>query len=303
MMSTFPEEELERERAIMLADLQQVRDDMYRYPLRLFLHGAFPGHPYGFTIADVEAALSTATTASLQAWHEQVVAQREPWIVVAGDVDADKVAETVAAHIEAKARATTDSRPPQWPSAPVRIEESREKKQTAIVLAFPGVHRNHPDLPALQLLANAVAGLGGRLFEELRSKRSLAYTVAAYPVARALAGSFVSYIATSPEREEEARAGLLAELGRLRDELIEETELERAREYTVGSWQIRSQSNAAQVSDIMHALLVGEGLREIAEYEQRVRAVTAERIREVAQRYFDEQRLVEAVVRGTGGGR
>jgi predicted Zn-dependent peptidase len=47
---------------------------------------------------------------------------------------------------------------------------------------------------------------------------------------------------------------------------------------------------------------VGEG-RAIAEYEQRVRAVTAERIREVAQCYFDEQRLVEAVVRGTGGGR
>ena len=129
------------------------------------------------------------------------------------------------------------------------------------------------------------------------------FTVAAYPVARALAGSFVSYIATSPEREEEARTGLLGELGRLREELIGDVELERAREYTVGSWQIRSQSNAAQVSDIMHALLVGEGMREITEYEQRVRAVTAERIREVAQRYFDEQRLVEAVVRGTGGGR
>ena len=303
MAPTFPEEELERERAIALADLQQVRDDMYRYPLRLFLHGAFPQHPYGFTLAQAEAALQAASSAGLRAWHAEVVAKAQPWIIVAGDVDADKVAEAVAARVEARVQARVESRSPVWPDAPVRVEESRDKRQTAIVLAFPGVHRNHPDLPALQLLANAVAGLGGRLFEELRSKRSLAYTVAAYPVARALAGSFVSYIATSPEREAEARAGLLEELGRLRAERLPDDELERAREYTVGSWQIRSQSNAAQVSDLMHALIIGEGLSEIREYEQRMRAVSAENIRDVAQRYFDEQRLVEAVVRGTGGGR
>ena len=300
---TFPEEELERERAIALADLQQVQDDMYRYPLRLFLHGAFPEHPYGFTIEQVESALTRLTPAEVRAWHKQVVEHNEPWIIVVGDVDPNIVANQIAERMGMRVSAPPVSSAPGWPRAPVVVAESREKKQTAIVLAFPGVHRNHPDLPALQLLANAVAGLGGRLFEELRSKRSLAYTVAAYPVARALAGSFVSYIATSPEREEEARAGLLQELGRLRAELISEEELERAREYTVGSWKIRSQANAAQVSDLMFALLIGEGLREIREYEQRMRSVTAEQIRTVAERYFDEQRLVEAVVRGTGGGR
>src|SRR6185369_12110957 len=300
---TFPEEELEREREIALADLQQVRDDMYRYPLRLFLHGAFPNHPYGFTIEEVENALARMTPADVRGWHKQVVEQNEPWVIVVGDVDPNVVANQIAARMGMRASAAPVSSAPEWPAKPVLVAESREKKQTAIVLAYPGVHRNHPDLPALQLLANAVAGLGGRLFEELRSKRSLAYTVAAYPVARAQAGSFVSYIATSPEREEEARAGLLFELGRLREELISEDELERVREYTVGSWKIRSQANAAQVNDLMYALLIGEGLREIREYEQRMRSVTAEQIRTVAERYFDEQRLVEAVVRGTGGGR
>jgi zinc protease len=222
---------------------------------------------------------------------------------VVGDVDPETVADLVASRLPRFAGHTAAPRAPEWPANPVSIVESRDKRQSALALAFPGVDRNHPDLYALRLLANTIAGLGGRLFEELRSRRSLAYTVTAYPIARGLGGAFVGYIATSPEREDEARSGLLEELERVREELLPAAELERAREYTIGSWQIRAQTNSAQLSDLANALLIGRGLPEIREFEERVRAVTAQQIRDAAQRYFDTGRLVEAVVRGTGGGR
>ena len=59
----------------------------------------------------------------------------------------------------------------------------------------------------------------------------------------------------------------------------------------------------AQLSDLADALLLGTGIREIREYEDRIRAVTPVRIREVVQRHFDPGRLVEGIVRGSGGGR
>src|SRR3989304_2794058 len=86
------------------------------------------------------------------------------------------------------------------------------------------------------------SGLGGRFFEALRARQSLAYTVIATPVVRPLAGLFVTYIATSPEKEDDARRGLLAEIEKLRAEPVDDEELPRARTFALGSWAIRQES-------------------------------------------------------------
>jgi zinc protease len=299
---TFPEAELEREKQVALADLEQVRDDMYRYPLRLFLQTAYSGHAYGFPLETTEVSTAAASSESVRAWHAKTLRDASPRVFIVGDVDPEAAAQTAARFLDTRAAALESAAAPTW-SNQREIVETREKAQTALLLGFPAVDRNHPDLVALQLLSNAIGGLGGRLFEELRSRRSLAYTVSVYPVARQLAGAFVGYIATSPEREDEARNSLLEELEKIRQERLSDEELERAKRYTIGTWHIRSQTNAAQLGDLMNALLIGEGLREIREYEERVRAVTTEQIREVAERYFDQERMVQAVVRGTGAGR
>jgi zinc protease len=154
-----------------------------------------------------------------------------------------------------------------------------------------------------QVLSNVASGLGGRLFEELRGRRSLAYTVAAYPLTRWLAGAFVCYIATSPERETEAREGLLEQLQHFVDDPVYEEELARAQRYTVGAWKIRGQTNSARLADLAEALLVGQGLRDIREFEDRIRDVTPQRLRDWAEATFDPARVIAGVVRGTGGGR
>src|SRR5690606_11675649 len=102
-----------------------------------------------------------------------------------------------------------------------------------------------------------------------RSRRSLAYHVAAYPIARWRGGAFVGAIGTSPERGDEARDGLLAELVRCGVDPLPEDELERAKRYTIGAWQIRQQTNGAQLSDLIGALLLGNGLDDLRRYEER----------------------------------
>jgi zinc protease len=167
-----------------------------------------------------------------------------------------------------------------------------------MALAFPGPDRNDRDLDAIRLLSSAVSGLGGRLFEELRSKRSLAYSIAAFPMARWRAGAVIAYIGTSPAREEEARAGMLEQLGLLRTELLSADEVERAKEYAIGAWQIRSQTNAGQLAEIAGAMMFGGGLAEVRSFPERVRAITAEQMRAAAERFIQPDRVVEGVVRG-----
>jgi zinc protease len=235
-------------------------------------------------------------------WHrERVLAGGEPWFIAVGGVDPDEVAGAAARWLGAlapgAARPPVDA--PAWPGEPRRTVVHRERAQSALALGFPAPARNDPDLFALQVFSNAISGLGNRLFEELRSRRSLAYTVTAYPIARWLGGAFAAYIATSPEREEEAREALLQELRALADTPLSAEEVERSKRYTIGSWQIRGQTNGAQLGDLAGALLLGPGLAELREFEARIRAVTPAAIQEVLARYFDHARLVEGIVRGT----
>jgi zinc protease len=237
----------------------------------------------------------------LHSWHRARVLTNEPWFFAVGDIaDPDAAAAQIARHLQAAkpSGAKLPDRRPVWPTTQqVRIEQ-RAKQQTALVLAFPGPDRNSDDLDALRLLASSVSGLGGKLFEELRSKRSLAYAISAFPVARWRAGAFVAYIGTSPQRENEAREGLLEQLSALKSEPLDADEVERAKQYTVGAWKIRNQTNAAQLGELANAIMFGTGLEEIRNFEARTRAITAEQMRDAAAKYFDVDRVVEGVVRG-----
>jgi len=300
--SAFPDAEFENERRIALNDLEQLRDDMYRYPLRLFTEAAFAGHAYGTSLEAVEVATRGFTPEHARRWHEMRVIEAPLSAFIVGDVDPDRAADIAARYLRVRPGLETGlPARARWPERFVQAVAERQKKQTALVLGFPGPARNDDDVHVLQVMSNVLSGLGGRLFEELRSRRSLAYTVAAYPVARLLGGAYVTYIATAPEREDEARNGLLEELERVRQDLLNADDVERAKRYTIGAWQIRNQTNSAQAANLQYAFILGRGMAEIREFESRISAVTPERIREAAQRWLDPERRVEGIVRGTGG--
>jgi predicted Zn-dependent peptidase len=140
------------------------------------------------------------------------------------------------------------------------------------------------------------------LFEALRDRRSLAYTVLASSWQKARGGALLTYIATSPEREEEARGEMLRELERFAAERVRDAELEQAANYLAGQTQVSRQSGSALAGEILEAWLAGDGLGELADSGERFRAVTAEEVRALAERSFGPaQSRVEGVVRsGTG---
>ena len=300
---TFSAGTLETERSVAIADLALLRDDMYRYPLRLLTSAAFPAHPYGIPASGYEQTLTSIEVDHLRSWHRARVLRGATAIVLVGDLDPATVASLAAARFGTLARGdAAPLAPPAWPAQPVTVTEEREKAQTALALAFPSPDRHDDGRWEAALLAGIASGLGGRFFEELRDKRSLAYTVQAYPSLRRRAGMFVSYIATSPEQEEAARAGLLREFARFAEREVTSDELVRAQEYAIGTHAIRQQSGGAVLGDIAEAWMLGRGLGELTEFDARVRAVTAAGIRALARKYFEERRLVQAVVRGRTGG-
>src|SRR5215831_18011481 len=297
---TFGADVLETERAIALADVAALRDDMYRFPMRLATEAAFVGHPYGLPGGGTDDSLHRITGDEVREWHAKRALSSPCVIALVGDADPAHLAELAARAFGDLRRAPVTPIPsPLWPASTAIAVETRERAQTAMALLFSGPSRSDPSRYAAAMISLVASGLGGRFFEELRDKRSLCYTVNAFVAERALAGAFGAYIATSPEQEDAARDGLLAEFARLRDEPVTEVELRRAQRYAIGLHAIRLQSGAAVLGDVVDAYLFG-ALTELDEYESRVRAVTTAAMRSVAVEHFDPARRVEGIVRGTG---
>jgi zinc protease len=296
----FDAEAIETERAIVLADIAGLHDDMYRYPMRLAAQAAFVGHPYGVPVLGTERSLRAHAREDLAAWHRARVLEAPSVIAIVGDGDPDALAAIAARHFGLlRFKAVERLASPTWPATVVESVERRDKAQTALVISWPGPARGDEARFDVAILASVASGLGGRLFESLRDRQSLCYTVMVFGSERRAAGTFNAYIATSPEKEQAAREGLLREVGLFRDEVITPEELERAKTYAIGSHAIRQQSGGAVLSEMVDAWLFGS-LHELEEHDHRIRAVTAERIRETARRYIDDNRRVEGIVRGAG---
>ncbi|GLC24361.1 M16 family metallopeptidase [Roseisolibacter agri] len=296
----FPDAAVDTERDVALQELRLLRDDMYRWPMRLASEAAYAGHPYGRPVGGTDESLRALDAAQLRAWHRARALSGDAVLAVVGDLAPEEAAALVAREFGALApREVTPLPAPTWREG-ARRDDARAKKQTALALLFPGPTRTDPARVAAQLLAGIASGLGGRFFDELRDRRSLAYTVHAFASPRRLAGTFGAYIATGPTQEDEARAGLLAEFERLRDAPVSAEELERAQTYALGTHAIARQSGGAVMGELVDAWLTGEGLSELETYDARVRAVTPETIQTLARDWFDPARRVEGVVRGTG---
>jgi zinc protease len=298
---TIPEDAFETERTVALSNVAMLRDDMYRYPMRLASSVAFARHPYGIPAMGTEESLRSITAGQAREWHKTRILESAVVIGIVADADPKEVADIVALELGLlQLRKDPKVAKPRWPKSVKIAAESRDKAQTAIALAFPAPPRNDESRFAASMIATVASGLGGRFFDELRDKQSLAYTVQAAVSERRLAGMFLSYIATSPEKEGVARAGLLAEFAKLRDQLVSDDEMTRAKEYVVGSHAISQESGGAQLGEMLDAWMLGEGLHELLEYDARIRAVTADQMRDVARKYFDPERRVEGIVRGVG---
>lgn len=304
-----PDAQLEAERRLLVEETTQAADDMFRYPFQLAFAAGFGGRGYGVPASGLPAELATLTPADVRAWQRAALAGARGIVVAVGDLEPEPALATLGGVFGGHAARPliTLRNPVSWVlnGTPVSRAVSRQKAQSAFALAFPGPSRRDPSRHAAEVWSAVASGLGGRLFEALREQRSLAYTVLASSWQKARGGAFLSYIATSPEREVEARTAMLAELQRFAEERVTPVELAQATQYLAGQTVVQRQSAAALAGEIVEAWLAGQGLEDITDPASHYLAVTADEIRDVAARVLGGGTPVfaEGVVQGAGGGK
>lgn len=297
----FPDEGVAEEKRLQLASIERSLDSSSERPFQLLYESLYGVHPYALPAAGYESSVGELTREALVDWYTAHVRGDSALIVVVGDVDAEAVRGLCEEALGALPRSEL-LRPPaplaRPPSSPRTVIEQRDRKQSAIALAFPTVPPQHADWIPLKVLGSVTSGLAGTFFAELRGRRSLAYTVYAGDASRNLAGAFVAYIATDAAKEQEALEALVREIRRLSEDGFTDEDVARARSSIVGTTRIRMQTNSAIAGEIAEKYLYGLGLDFTERFLDRVKTTTADELRELAAKYLCTDNYVTAIMRG-----
>jgi zinc protease len=289
------------ERDLLADDAAQAADDMFRRPSQLAAEAAFGFSGYGLPPHGTPDTVRNILEHDVRSWHTEQWAVGRTTAVVVGDVDPGAALDALSPVMNGTGF-REDVRPDDAPvtdKSERSMTEVREKQQTAFAMQFPGPRRLDPARFAAEVWAAHVGGLGGKLFEALRDRRSLAYTVAAWPWVRRRVGALVTYIATTPQRETEAREAMLSELADLRSTPPGDDEIARSARYLAGQAEVSRQRAGAVLGEILEAWLEGGGLGELEDPVGPYLAVTARDVAAVMEQYLDPDARVEGVVRGS----
>jgi len=296
----FAPDELERERKDTLAALARREDRLGARVFDIFAQAQWRTHPYRLPIIGSVETVTSFTREDLLAHHTRWLRAGNLTIAVSGDVDPDSVADAIAHRL-------ADLDPsdfvfPEPPAEPAprevrEVELRKDRAQAHLVVGFRGLTLHDPDRFALEVIAQVLAGQGGRLFLELRDRRGLAYAVNAMNIEGLAPGLFAVYVATSPEKLDEAKQAIFAELRTLLDSPPPEGELDRARRYLAGNFEIDRQRAAARAAHMAADARYGLGPDAQRRYAEQVEAVDANAVLRVARRVVDLDAYTLAVIR------
>ena len=293
---TFPADEVEKRRREILLALKNREDDLAQIAFDLFYQTLYQTHPYRLLTLGSVASISAMTQEQVATYYKTLLDPERLVLSVVGDVETTQLIDRLSAGLSTLPAVTppTAPAPEPRPSGVRTVVKSAEKQQAHVVLGFQGVTLDNPDRYALKVLDTILSRQGGRLFYEVREQRALAYSVTAFNVEGLAPGVFGVYLGTDPSRVDEAIGATQAELERIRQEKVTSDELERAKKYMTGSYEISLQSNAAQSEELAFNELYGLGHTHGRAYLDHIRQVTDTDLQRVANTYLNptEQTLV-----------
>ena len=295
----FDAEPVDRIRAQIVAGLKQDRTDPETLAFDLWYETAFPGHAYGRRKEGTEESLARITADDLRTFRNNVFARAGLKVAIVGDIDAATLAPLLDDVFGAlPATATQVETAEVTPLAAARRDETMAIPQTVIRFGSAGLKRADPDFIPAYILNHILGGgsFTSRLYNEVREKRGLAYSVYTFLAPYEHSAIFLGGVATRADRAEDALALIRAEIKRIADEGPTAEELEKAKSYLIGSYALRFDTSSKISGQLVQIQLDDLGIDYINTRNDQIAAVTLDDVKRVAKRLFADKDLVIVTV-------
>jgi len=295
----FDPVELDKERRVIIEEINLSLDMPDQWVHLLLLELIWPDHPLGRNVAGTKESVMSLRREALLDVMSRYYSPSNMVLAVAGNLDFNMLLDLVMASaadwtpVEAPAyQPAVDSQ-----TAPqVRIGH-RDTEQAHLCLSVPGLPRGHPDRFVLRLM-NAILGEGmsSRLFQRIREELGLAYEVSSFTVTLQDTGAIVTYAGIDPRQASSALQAILTEWDELRQSLVPQEELRRAKEFIKGRLALRMEGTSSVASWLGGQELLRGHVLSVEEVMEAIDAVESSDIQRLAQRLFRTEKLNCALV-------
>ncbi len=301
--SEIAHDDVEAEREVILDEIAMHDDDPDDVVHNLFAEVAWGADsPLGRSIAGTEASITGLDRARIRRFYKRHYRPSNMVISVAGNLDHTRVVRQVrqafgrADFLSGEATPEPPRSPKRIPVNPGSVSASRPFEQVNVVLGMEGLTRDHPDRFALGVLNTALGGgTSSRLFQEIRERRGLAYSVYSFASHHAESGVVGVAVGCLPAKLDEVLATVRAELAKVAAEGITADELRIGKGQLRGGLVLGLEDSASRMSRLGRAELVHDELLEIDDVLERIEAVTLEQVRAVAAEVFTRPEILAVV--------
>ena len=302
MNPAFSAEDIEREKKVVLEEIKMVEDTPDDLVHELFTENFWHNHPLGRPILGTRDTVESLTAEGLRQYF--TVAYSAPNLIIAavGNVTHEQVRELAMrafARLPVLSEPLTGVPPQVVPRVVIR---NKELEQSHVCLGTSGYRQDHEDRYSSYVLNTILGGsMSSRLFQNVREKRGLAYAVFSGLSAYRDTGSMTIYAGCANSAVEELIDVVIAELRRLKDEPMSESELRRAKDHLKGSLMLNLESTSSRMSHLARQEIYFDRQFGLDETLEGVERVTTDEVQRVARDLFSDGAVAATVVGAVDG--
>ncbi len=293
--STFSEDLMDSERGIIFEEIDMYKDTPDDLCAEKLAAGIFKGSGLARPILGRRRSLNAMTGQWLRNYKDEHYTGQNVAVALAGsftDGDLQKICEAFSVLPRGK-----KARTPKGAYTPAMVTARKSIEQNHLIMGFPGIPSDDDRRFALQILNGILGGgMSSRLFQTLREKHGLCYSVYSYPSSYTGTGAFSVYTALSPETEKKAIGEIKLELCKLAESGVTTAELDRSREQIKASLLMALESTASRMNRLGAGELSVGKVIPVDEVVQRYDDVTVDDVLDLARRIFDFSKVSVSVV-------
>ncbi len=294
--STFDKKELEKERYVILQEIKMEEDTPDDLIHDLFFQAMWKGHSLGQPVLGSMQTVGSISRKDVVSYFKKFYYPGTTIITAAGNLKHNAITELLD-HSFGQMEGAPGTISVSLPVAcSVSTFEQRELEQVHLCFGVPALHKLHPDRYKLILLNTILGGgMSSRLFQEIREKRGLAYSVYSYLDLCSDAGTIAVYAGTAANVSAKVVCIILDEFEKLKED-ISRKELSIAKEYLIGSMMIDLESNENRMMKLAKDLICFGKVNSLDDIISNIKSVTVTSLKKLAIEIFDPGKAVLAAI-------
>lgn len=289
----FREEDIEKEKGVILEELKMETDNPEYLVHEIFCSNFWKGHPLGKPILGTRETIRSFDRAKTESYYRRIYVPSNMIITAAGNLEHDRLIELARRYFE-PLRSSGAMPPSPQPATHARLvmREKKSLEQVHLCLGVPSYPLPHEKRFVCYLLNTMLGGgMSSRLFQNIRERQGLAYAVFSELNQYRDSGALMVYAGTSADSAPKVVRAVVNEFRSLKEDLVPPEELRRAKDHLKGSMLLGLESTASRMANLARQELFFGRFFSLDELLHGIEEVTAEQVREVARDWFDPRQI------------